>query len=73
MSDTSAVNGSEFIRMIKKRGKRHGIPVHTNEERGKGSHITLYYGDNFTIVKDRKKEIGKGLQQAMLKQLGINE
>jgi hypothetical protein len=31
----------------------------------------LYYGERFTTVKDRKKDIGKGLLAAMLKQLGL--
>ncbi len=39
--------------------------------RGKGSHGTLYLGDRHTIVKDRKKELGKGLLAQMLSDLGI--
>ena len=37
--------------------------------RGKGSHATLYLGESFTIVKDRKKEIGPGLLASMLADL----
>ena len=33
---------------------------------GSGSHGTLYAGDRRTTVKDRKKEIGKGLLNKML-------
>lgn len=40
--------------------------------RGKGSHATLYLGDSFTIVKDRKKEIGPGLA-SMLADLGLTK
>ena len=39
---------------------------------GKGSHGRLYYGERFTTVKDRRKEIGAGLLGAMLRQLGLN-
>ncbi len=39
--------------------------------RGKGSHGRLYYGSRFTTVKDRRKEIGVGLLNAMLGQLGL--
>ncbi len=39
---------------------------------GKGSHGTLYFGDLKTTVKDRKKEIGKGLVKKMLDDLGID-
>lgn len=47
------------------------MPVRFETRHGKGSHGRLYYGEYFTTVKDRKKEIGKGLWHAMLKQLGL--
>jgi mRNA interferase HicA len=31
------------------------------------------YGDSFTTLKDRKKEIGPGLLNAMLYQLGLTK
>ncbi|MDE2989213.1 MAG: hypothetical protein OXT70_14370 [Chloroflexota bacterium] len=39
---------------------------------GAGSHGTLYAGRRKTTVKDRKKEIGKGLLSKMLADLGID-
>ncbi len=42
-------------------------------DHGKGSHGRLYYGDRFTTLKDRKKEIGPGLLKAMLDQLGLTK
>ncbi|OQY11582.1 MAG: hypothetical protein B6I31_04685 [Desulfobacteraceae bacterium 4572_19] len=42
-------------------------------KRGKGSHGTLYVGNKKTILKDRKKEIGTGLLNKILKTLGINK
>ena len=42
------------------------------QQRGKGSHGTLYFGSASTIVKDRKKELGAGLLRAMYKDLGID-
>ena len=42
-----------------------------DQRHGKGSHGTLFYGDRKTTLKDRKKEIGQGLFNAMLKQLGL--
>jgi mRNA interferase HicA len=38
---------------------------------GKGSHGRLYYGEQFTTLKDRKKEIGPRLLNVMLTQLGL--
>ncbi len=40
---------------------------------GPGSHGTLYAADRKTTVKDRKKEIGKGLLAKMLADLGIDK
>lgn len=37
--------------------------------RGKGSHARLYFGDRFTTIKKRRKEIGKGLLKSMLDDL----
>ena len=39
---------------------------------GAGSHGTLHAGDRKTTVKDRRKEIGKGLLK-MLADLGIEK
>ncbi|MCY4506715.1 MAG: hypothetical protein OXG35_07110 [Acidobacteria bacterium] len=39
---------------------------------GSGSHGTLYAGDRKTTVKDRKKDIGKGLLAKMLDDPGID-
>ena len=65
------MNGKEFIKAIKKLGKQNKISVRFKANRGKGSHGTLYYGSLFTIVKDRKKEIGPGLLGKMLSDLGL--
>ena len=56
---------------MRKIGRERGIPVRIDTERGKGSHITLYYGDRFTVVKDRRKNLNLGLLSAMIRQLGL--
>ena len=65
------MKGSEFVRKLQKLGKQRGIDVRFVAERGKGSHGTLYYGERFTVVKDRKKELSAALLAAMLAQLGL--
>jgi mRNA interferase HicA len=65
------VTGNEFERRIKKLGRRLGVAVSFDRGLGKGSHGRLYYGERFTTLKDRKKEIGPGLLNAMLGQLGL--
>jgi predicted RNA binding protein YcfA (HicA-like mRNA interferase family) len=65
------MTGAEFLRLIERFGRDRGVPVRFDQRHGKGSHGTLWYGPNKTVLKDRKKEIGKGLLHAMLKQLGL--
>jgi len=65
------VKGGEFLKSIEKLGRARGVPVELVERRGKGSHATLFFGDKYTILKDRKKEIGEGLLNSMLKDLGL--
>jgi hypothetical protein len=67
------MNGAEFVKRIKAAAKRKGISCSLDSSCGKASHATLYLGDNFTIVKDRKKEIGPGLLTSMLADLGLTK
>ncbi len=53
-------------------GKERGVGVRFDPKRGKGSHGTLYYGSNKTVLKDRRKEIKPGLLSNMIRQLGLN-
>ena len=63
----------ELERKIRGLGRRRGVAVSFDRGHGKGSHGRLYYGDRFTTLKDRKKEIGPGLLNAMLQQLGLTK
>jgi len=65
------MNGNEFIKRLNRHGKRRGVAVRY-EAHGKGSHGRIYFGERFATLKDRKKEIGKGLLKAMCNQLGID-
>jgi hypothetical protein len=67
------MNGHEFERRIRKLGRERGVTVSFDKGHGKGSHGRLYYGDRFATLKDRKKEIGPGLFNAMLHQLGLTK
>ena len=66
------MTGAEFIRRVRKLGRSRGVVVHFDERHGKGSHGRLHYGNRFTTVKDRKKEIGAGLLTHMLAQLELS-
>ncbi|MDA1370416.1 MAG: hypothetical protein O2971_06600 [Proteobacteria bacterium] len=65
------MTGKEFERRVRSLGRHKNVPVRF-EPHGKGSHGRLYYGDRFTTLKDRKKEIGVGLLKAMCSQLKID-
>ena len=72
LCDYEPVTGAEFIRRIRKIARARNIEVRFEARQGKGSHGRLYYGGRFTTVKDRKKEIGPGLLQKMLTDLGLS-
>ena len=65
------VTGNEFMRKVKKLGRRRDIAVEFVPERGKGSHGTLYFGDRKTTVRNLKDELKTGTLHAMLDQLGL--
>lgn len=66
------VNGRQFIARVRKWARSRNLEVRFVASEGAGSHGTLYAGDRKTTVKDRKKEIGKGLIAKMLADLGID-
>jgi mRNA interferase HicA len=70
---TRIMTGNELLRRLRKLGRERGVVVRFEEERGKGSHGTLYFGERATVLKNRRAEIGPGLLHAMLRQLGLGE
>ena len=67
------MKGSEFIRKAHALARRRGLVCRVDEKRGKGSHVTLYWGDRITIVRDPKDELKTGTLHAMCRQLGIRK
>lgn len=67
------MTGNEFERKIKVLGRKRRVAVSFDRGHGKASHGRLYYGERFTTLKDRKKDIGPGLLGAMLAQLGLTK
>ena len=63
--------GREFIERVTGLGREHCVEVLLDTERGKGSHILLYYGNRVTVVKNLRKELGPGLLTSMIRQLGL--
>ena len=66
------MTGDEFVKRIRKLGRERGVAVRFDPRTGKGSHGRLYFGNRFTTVKDRRKDLGQGLLPAMLRQLGLS-
>lgn len=64
------MSGHEFEQRVRRLARDRGVYVNYMPH-GKGSHGRLYLGNRFTTLKDRKKEIGKGLLSAMCAQLAI--
>jgi mRNA interferase HicA len=70
LSDARAVTGAEFIRRVRRIGRKRGVPVRFVATRGKGDHGTLYYGERRTIVAGRG-ELKTGTLHGMLRDLGL--
>ena len=67
------MTGNELLRRLRRLGSQRGVAIRFEEERGKGRHGTLYFGNRFTVLKDRRAEIRPGLLHAMLQKLGLTE
>ena len=65
------MTGNEFIRKVKRLGRKNDVAVQFVARRGKGSHGTLFYGARVTIVRNPKDELKTGTLHAMLDQLGL--
>lgn len=66
------VKGAEFERRVRKLARRKWVPCRFVAGKGKGSHGRLYFGDEFTTLKHRKKEIGRDLLAKMCPDLKID-
>jgi mRNA interferase HicA len=66
------LKGAEFVRKVKALAKKRGTNCDFKAERGKGSHGTLYFGEDRAIIPNLKHELKSGTLHAILKQLGLN-
>lgn len=66
------MTGRQFIARVRRWARTRRLEVRFVASEGAGSHGTLYVGDRKTTVKDRRKEIGKGLLTKMLADLDID-
>lgn len=66
------MKGKTLIDRVSELGTVRGVLVYLNTKRGKGSHVTPYYGSRKTVVKDRRKKLPPGLLSAMFHQLGLD-
>jgi mRNA interferase HicA len=67
-----AVKGAEFERRVQKLAWRKKVTYQFVADKGKGSHGRLYFGEEFTTLKDRKKKIGRDLLAKMCRDLNID-
>lgn len=65
------MNGKQFMTRVRRWARTKDLKTEFIASEGAGSHGTLYVGNRKTTVKDRRKEIGKGLLNKMLADLGI--
>jgi mRNA interferase HicA len=61
VSENVIMKGAEFERRIQKLARHRKVACQFVADKGKGSHGRLYFGEEYTTLKDRKKEIGRDL------------
>ena len=59
-------------RRIQKLARLRKVTCQFVADKGKGSHGRLYFDEEFTTFKDRKKEIGRGLLAKMCRDLNVD-
>lgn len=69
----SGMTGRELLQRLQRLAREQRLNLQLVKQRGKGSHATLYLGNHYTILKDRRKEIGPGLLAKMLSDLGLTK
>ena len=72
LSDTEVVKGAEFERRVRKLARCQKVTCRFVADKGKGSHGRLYFGEEFTTLKDRKKDVGRDLLAKMCQDLNID-
>jgi hypothetical protein len=72
VSENVIVKGAEFERRVRKLARRKKVACQFVADKGKGSHGRLYFGEEYTTLKDRKKEIGRDLLAKMCRDLKID-
>jgi len=72
VSDHGNTQGAEFERRVQKLARRKMVACQFVSDKGKGSHGRLYFGEEFTTLKDRKKDIGRDLLAKMCRDLSID-
>ena len=72
LSDNKTVKGVEFERRVQRLARHRNIACAFVGDKGQGSHGRLYFGEEFTTLKDRKKEIGRDLLAKMCRDLKID-
>jgi len=72
VSEPGVVRGAEFERRVRRLARSRKVACQFVADKGKGSHGRLYLGEEYTTLKDRKKEIGRDLLAKMCGDLKID-
>lgn len=73
MPYTDFMRGRQYIKRIKRIGRKGDVDVWIVRNRGKGSHQMLHYGDRKTTIKNPREEWSPTYYRLICVQLGIDE
>ena len=66
------MTGSELVRKLRRLARTSGSDLSVRRERGKGSHVTVYFRERRAVIPDLSRELKTGTLRAILRQLGVS-
>ena len=61
----------QFLQALRRYARKNDLPFRVEKSRGKGSHITVFVGDRFAILKADRIE--RAYIRVVLNQLGLTK
>ena len=66
------MKGGEFERRVRRPARLRKVSCEFVAGKGKGGHGRLYFGEEFTTLKDRKRQTGRDLLAKMCRDLTLD-
>jgi len=65
------MTGHQFIRKLRAIGRVENREVRVDKARGKGSHVTVWFGTRYCVLPELSRELKTGTLANVLRALGV--